>query len=489
MNLSPSSHISVSDFAYQHRYIILVIVLIDSIMASLDSSMVNIALPTITTVFHSTLADSQWVVTAYLITMTSLFIICGKLSEFLGVCKLFTIGSVVFTLSSLCCGLSEDLNQLILFRIVQGLGSSMVAGISSVIIFRVFPSGEIGRALGFSGSIFSIFSLVGPAFGGIINDVLGWKYIFFVNVPIGIVLFIANLKFLKIPEKITQDPYFDWIGAVSLSSLIILFFVIFGAVQSGTHDSYFIFLSIGSFLLSIAIFLFHESRCKKPLIDLMIFKNGRYMVPVVSSLLLGISNFSLITLIPFYFEGVTGMNSFEIGIILMITPIVQIFASSTTGWIIDRYNWRYLAGSGLLIVSLTSLCTGYAFVAINIGLILILMVFRSIGVSFFQSQKSIDVMNALPKEQMALASSVSTTAGCLGSACGVTLAAMLMTGVLHSAGYFGPILQANLGLLTWASAVVVIITGVLCIPGACASYILKRRPVYEEKVPYQDNGS
>lgn len=140
--------------------------------------MVNIALPAITTTFHSTLADSQWVVSAYLITMTSLFIICGKLSEFFGVCRLFTISSVIFTLGSLCCGLSSDLNQLIFFRIVQALGSSMVAGISSVIIFRVFPSDEIGRVLGYSGSIFSVCSLCGPALGGVINDLLGWKYIF-----------------------------------------------------------------------------------------------------------------------------------------------------------------------------------------------------------------------------------------------------------------------------------------------------------------------
>lgn len=205
------------------------------------------------------------------------------------------------------------------------------------------------------------------------------------------------------------------------------------------------------------------------------------MVPVVSSLLLGISNFSLITMIPFYFEGVVGMNSMGIGLILMITPVVQVFVSSATGWIIDRYHWRYLSSFGLFLVVLTSFCTGYAFYKVQIGLILCLLVFRSIGVSLFQSQKSIDVMNALPKEQMALVSSVSTTAGCLGCVCGVTFAAMLMTGVLQSTGYAGPILQADAGLLSWASAIVVIMTGGLCIPGAFASYVLKRHQSPGEK--------
>ncbi|WP_319579819.1 MFS transporter [uncultured Methanospirillum sp.] len=481
MNISPPSHATISDFAYQHRYIILAIVLIDSIMASLDSSMVNIVLPTITTVFHSSLADSQWVITAYLITMTSLFIICGKLSEFFGVCRLFTLGSVIFTLSSLCCGLSADLNQLIFYRVLQGLGSSMVAGISSVIIFRVFPSHEIGRALGFSGSLFSICSLCGPALGGAMNDWFGWRYIFFVNVPLGIVLFLANLKYLKIPETISQDRYFDWIGSMSLSSLIILFFVIFGQVQQDIHNVIQISIPCGAFLVSIGIFLFHESRCSRPLFDLAIFRNGRYMVPVTNSMLLGISNFSLITLMPFYFEGVMGLSSFEIGMTLIVSPVVQIFASSATGWIIDRYHWKYQACSGLLIVSLASLLTGYALITVNLGFILLLMIVRSIGASLFQGQKSIDVMNALPKEQMALASSVSTTAGCLGSTCGVTIAALLMTVVLHGAGYFGPILQADAGLLSWAGAVAVVITGALCIPGAYASYALNRNLNHIEK--------
>ncbi len=244
---------------------------------------------------------------------------------------MFTLGSVIFTISSLCCGLSVDLYELILFRILQGFGSSMVAGISSVIIFRVFPSHEIGRALGFSGSLFSICSLCGPALGGAINDVFDWRCIFFVNVPLGAVLLLANLKYLKIPENITQDRYFDWVGAVSISSSIILFFVVFGQVQQEIHDPILVVFSGVAFLVSILIFLFHESRCDRPLFDLAIFRNGRYMVPVTNSMLLAISNFSLITLIPFYFEGVMGLSSLEIGMILMVSPVVQIFALSVTG--------------------------------------------------------------------------------------------------------------------------------------------------------------
>lgn len=472
MNTSPPYQTPLHDFAYTHRYIILFMVLIDSIMANLDSSMVNIALLTITTVFHATLADSQWVITGYLLIMTSLFIIFGKISEIVGVCRLFIIGSVIFTLSSLGCGLSSDMHQLIFFRVLQGIGSSMVAGISTVIIFRVFPSNEIGRALGYSGSIFSVCAMCGPALGGIINDLWGWQYIFFINVPLGIILFIGNLKYLKIPEDISHKFDLDWIGAATLIGLITFLFLASGEISSSLQITLRAALYGGIFIVSGAIFLLYESRCSRPLLNLSIFRKRRYTIPVFNSLLLGIANFSFLTLMPFYFEGVMGLSSFEIGIILMINPIVQIFASGSTGWVIDQYHWRYLSGFGLLIVSVSGFFMGYALIALNFILILVMMILRSIGASLFQGQKNIDVMNALPREQAATASSVSTTAGCLGASLGVTLASLLITLELTSAGYHGPILSADINLLSQSVGWVIIFGGALCAVGSLASIIL-----------------
>ena len=291
MKLSPPPETSISDFAYRHRYIILGIVIIDSIMASLDSSMVNITLPTITTAYHTSLADSQWVITAYLLTMTCLFIPCGKLSDSLGVCRLFMAGSILFTLSSLGCGMSGDLNQLIFFRVLQGIGSSMVAGISTVIIFRVFPSHEIGRALGYSGSIFSVCAMFGPALGGMINDFWGWQLVFFINVPIGIILFFCNLKYLKISENYCATPDIDWVGTVTLICTIAFIFLACGEIGSSLSYTPRVTLYAGIALLSGITFLFQEFRCKHPLLDLSIFQNAAYTIPVGSSLLLGIAKF------------------------------------------------------------------------------------------------------------------------------------------------------------------------------------------------------
>jgi len=471
MVLLPPNHLPITDFAYNHRFAILGIVLMDSIMANLDSSMVNIVLPTITTAFDADLSDTQWVITAYLLSMTCLFIICGKLSEFTGVCRLFTAGSVLFTLSSLACGLSADLNQLIIFRVLQGIGSSMIAGISIVIIFRAFPTAEIGRALGYSGSIVSICAMAGPALGGIINDLWGWQYIFFVNVPIGIILFFCNLKYLKIPESYSSSPDIDWTGALTLVLAVVFFSLCCEEIGSSLQITFRALLYGGIFVISGLVFIAWEKRCVHPLLDLSIFKNSRYTIPVFSNFLLTASNYSIITLMPFYFEGVMGMSSLEIGIVFMINSVVQIFASSTTGWIIDRYSWKYLSGFGLFIVFGAAFFMGYALIAINFALILTMFILRIIGASIFLGQKNIEVMNALPMEKAATASSVATTASSLGASLGVSIASFMVTILINQAGYHGPILSAEPDLLSGSIGLVVILTAVICLIAGSASII------------------
>ena len=155
----------------------------------------------------------------------------------------------------------------------------------------------------------------------------------------------------------------------------------------------------------------------------------------------------------------------------MITPIVQIFASGIIGWVIDRYHWKYLAGIGLMAVTVSGFFIGYAMIVMNLTVIVVMMILRSIGASIFQGQKNIDVMTALPTDKAVIASSVSTTAGCLGASLGVSFASVLITLELNSAGYHGPILSAGLNLLSGSIGSVMVLTGALCAIGGCASII------------------
>ncbi len=200
----------VQDSVYRNRYIILAIILIGTFMAMLDATMMSIALPTMTVHFKVDLTQSQWTITGYLLAMTGLFIFFGKVSEYTGKAKLFMAGWAIFGLSSLACGLAPGLNELIVFRVVQGIGASMVACISAAMIYLVFPPQERGKALGLVGVVFGGAALVGPGLGGFIVDNLGWQYIFFINVPLCVVLLALAMKYLKVPEATTKR--LEWTG-------------------------------------------------------------------------------------------------------------------------------------------------------------------------------------------------------------------------------------------------------------------------------------
>ena len=210
------------------RYIILLIVLVGVMMAVIDGIVVSIALPTITAYFNVDVSLSQWTITAYLLTMTGLLLVFGKLSERYGKVKLFIIGFSIFTLSSLACGFSTSLPMLIAFRIAQGFGAAMSTSISGAILFQAFPMSERGKAMGFLGSAIAVGSIAGPVLGGIIVDTLGWKYIFLINVPIGIVLIALSLKYLKVKEPAPKKLDMDWIGSALLVTFMVSLMLFLG---------------------------------------------------------------------------------------------------------------------------------------------------------------------------------------------------------------------------------------------------------------------
>ncbi|MFA5331454.1 MAG: MFS transporter [Methanoregula sp.] len=457
-------------FAHRHRFAILAIVMIDSIMATLDGSMVTIALPSISAGYGATLSDTQWVLTAYLIAMTCLFIFFGRMSERTGTAILFTIGSIIFTASSLACGLVGDLHQLVLFRITQGIGSSMIAGIGTVILFRVFPPNELGRVLGYSGSVVSFCGFVGPGLGGFISDTIGWQAIFFVNVPIGIFLFLCNIRYLRVPDPVATGRNTDWIGAATLCVSCATLMLMFGDLAAHGAVTTAAALYGTVFLLSLAGFLARELSCADPLLDLSIFRNSRYVLLIVCALLCTVASFMISTLVPFYLEGALSLSAFQAGLILMVNPVVMVAASGATGWIIDRYRWKYFAGTGLAVSAVATFFLGYAFFALNLIVILAMLVLWGIGMLAFNMQNRIDILKSLPYEKAAVATSLSTTTRTFGASLGVMAGSTLLTLLLGSwYGYTGPVLAAGPANLADAAGIVVIAGGVLFVVAAFLS--------------------
>ncbi|MFB3766122.1 MAG: DHA2 family efflux MFS transporter permease subunit [Methanotrichaceae archaeon] len=449
------------------RHIIMILVLIGVLMAVVDGSVVSIALPTITGYFNVSIAQSQWVMTSYLVTLTSLLLIFGKVAEYTGKGRLFFLGVIFFTFSSLACGLSSSLWMLILFRVAQATGAAMMFSISAAIIFQSAPRGEQGRAMSYIGSTVAIGSIIGPTLGGIIVDLLGWKYIFLINVPIGIAQLVLLARYMKIEDKRSSELKIDWVGAVMLVAFIVSLMALLGELSASFAIQPAVIMLALIFVISLAAFIVNESRQEMPLLDLSVFRYKMFVLPSISMVLFFVANLMISVLGPFYFEGVMGYTASQVGAIYLIVPAIMVIGAPITGWIYDKRQFRYLAAVGLTILASSMIMLGYLASSTAQDTRLMLLSFATMGIGgvLFQSPNNTEIMRALPMAKINIASSFTATARNLGMALGVSLSGVLVSLQLSQAGYYGTITEAGPELLSSTISRVIIIAGMLCVVG------------------------
>ena len=467
-----------------HKYIIAATVFIGVFMFVLDGSVVSIALPTITRTFSIDVDQSEWVITAYLLTLTSLFLIFGKASECTGKKMMFLSGFVLFILGSFLCGLSTSLNTLVFFRVVQAIGAAMAFSISFAIIFLVFPEEERGRAMGYIGSTVAIAGIAGPVLGGFIVSSLGWEYIFFLNVPPGLLLLILTWKFLP-SDKADTDPLdassskekaskkaqkkMDFLGAAALIICTTALMVLVNHLPTTRDDPTFTVSCTLIFLASLAVLIRTESRQEDPILNLSIFNNRLFVLPCMTMLIYFTAEYILVVLGPFYFEGVMGFTPAQVGTILLIIPAITILGAPFFGWMYDKHYWRYYAATGMAVMAASLLLISFAFRTKDLDLVLLYFIPLGIGYAIFQSPNTTEIMIALPEEMIGISSSFTGAVRNLGMGLGVSFGSLLVSIQLDMAGYSGSITGASPELLSISISNGILIAGLLCILGMLIS--------------------
>ncbi len=254
---------------YSRRWLILASTGMGVFLATIDASIVNVALPTLVRAFDTRFAVIQWIPLAYMLTIATLILSMGRLGDLKGKKKIYLTGMTVFTLGSVFCGLSQTVYMLIFFRIFQAVGAAMMASLGTAIVTEAFPASERGKALGTIGGIVSIGIIAGPALGGILVDALSWHWIFFVNVPVGAVgLWMVN-RYMP-DKKSTILQRFDFLGAGLLFLSVTTFLTALTLGQTrGFKDVTIITLFI-IWVVSFLVFLQTELRVKHPMIDLQL---------------------------------------------------------------------------------------------------------------------------------------------------------------------------------------------------------------------------
>lgn len=409
----------------KNRWWILVSVAMFTFMSTLDASIVNIALPTISKDMNVPMNQSEWIVSIYLMIVCACLLLFGKIGDSFGKIKVYRIGTVVFTIGSLLCGFNHSLGFLLFARIVQGIGSSMTMAASSGIITEVFPFKERGRALGSIGAFVSLGAIAGPGIGGLILSQFSWSYIFWINVPVGIITILIGEKFL--PKDITKSgKKVDMLG-FSLFAVFIMTF--FGGIFIGQEIGFDAILSMVLFifaLLSFIIFINVEKRVSYPLITFSIFKNNVFTMSLITAVLIFSSNFFVNVVIPFYLQNARGLPASKAGLLMMVFPLLMVVGSPISGFLTDKIGTKLLTFSGLILLSLSSLMYMFLNQGTPLWFYILATGIMGLGNALFQSPNNTTVMSSVSKEDLGVAGSMNSFARNLGMVLGIALATTIL---------------------------------------------------------------
>jgi EmrB/QacA subfamily drug resistance transporter len=409
---------------YSRKWYVMAAVAMGIFLASIDGSIVNVALPTLVKEFRTDFAIVQWVVLAYLLTLTALLLSIGRLADMFGKKPIYLLGFLVFTIGSVLCVLAPGIYWLVGFRILQAIGATMILALGMAIVTEAFPREERGRALGITGTIVSIGIIIGPAVGGLILDLLSWHWIFLVNLPIGILGILLVVRYVPAIRP-PGGQRFDFAGAgLLLVGLLAFLFALTIGQQVGFLDRTVLALFILAIII-FASFIAVEFRISQPMIDLRVFRNSQLTINLATGFITFIAIAGATLLMPFYLENLLGYDTRMVGILMAIVPIVAGIVAPISGNLSDRFGTRPISVLGLSILmigyyllsrlDLSTSARGYILLFLPIGL----------GMGIFQSPNNSAVMGTATRDRLGIVSGMLAVTRTLGQTVGIAMVGAL----------------------------------------------------------------
>lgn len=411
------------------KWTVLGIVAVGVFMATLDASIVNISLPKISSAFQVPLNGTvEWVIISYLIVIASSLLTLGRLTDMVGRKLLWVLGMSIFTASSALCGTASSILLLVVFRAIQGVGGAMIMAISPAMITSAFPSNERGRALGLNAVVVAAGTSAGPTIGGIITQAFSWRWIFYVNVPIGIIGIILTLRLLTEPMRLKSgDQRFDPVGAMLLSvGLTCLMLAMSFGQELGWHSGVIVGLFAAAVLL-LAVFVINENHVAHPIVDLSLLSNRLFSAAIVSSFLSFLALFAVVFLMPFYLEELLSYPPRHAGLLLTAVPLTISLVAPMSGWLSDLFGSRILSSLGLAIGSVGLYFLSNLRPPLSAFDIVWPLVVTGFGQALFQSPNNNAIMGSVPRHRLGIASGFLATVRVLGQGFSVALAGAIFT--------------------------------------------------------------
>jgi EmrB/QacA subfamily drug resistance transporter len=409
-----------------NRRIVLIIAGVSSFLVPFMGSSINIALPTIGSEFKMGAVLLSWVPTSYLLASAIFLLPFGRMGDIYGRKKIFLSGMMVYTFGALISALSISGLMLIACRLIQGIGSAMTFGTSVAILTSVYPREERGRALGIiSASVYTGLSL-GPFLGGFLTQHVGWRSLFYLNVPIGLIIVILVLWRLREEWAEAKGDRIDLPGSMLYAAMLISVMYGLSRLPAGVG---FVFLTAGG--IGALIFFFVEVRTSSPLLDVRIFKsNPVFTFSISATLIHYCSTFAVFFLLSLYLQYIKGFSAQSAGMILICQPIIMALFSPLSGRLSDRIEPRVLASIGMAcsclgtyLLSFIGEHTGLTYIVIN-------LIILGFGFAFFSSPNTNAVMSSVERRYFGLASGTLGTIRLIGQMLSMGMAMMILSIVI-----------------------------------------------------------
>lgn len=403
-----------------YKWWVFATVAIGTFMTVVDHGSVIIALPEIESHFSTDLPTVQWIILGYALAISVLLLPMGRLGDLVGRKQVYIGGLVIFVLAAALAGTSPSLNLLIGAKVLQGVGSAMIQGNGMATIISVFSGEERGKALGFHLSVVGTGAIAGPALGGILVSALGWRSVFFVNVPIGLITIAVSLLVLaggtanRSPRESSSldRPSFDWGGALLSAFALLALLLVVGNLNRMGWDSPAILIGALTGVSSLGVFIWWELRSAAPMLDLRLFRRKLVALGIAAGWIAFLGTSAARFMMPFYLQRVLEYSPRDIGLLMIPPALCMVIVGPVTGQLSDRFGWRPFTFSGLALsaVAWFVLATRLSETS-SVALVIAMLMLQSTGTALFNSPNNSSIMSAVERSSYGVMSSL-TQLGC-----------------------------------------------------------------------------
>ncbi len=390
-------------------------------MIMLDNTVVNVAVPSIQRDLGVGLSELQWIVTGYALSFAALMMSGGKLADLFGRRRIFVIGIVIFTVSSLFCGLADSGESLIGWRIVQGVGAALMNPATLAIISATFPPRQRGMAIGIWAGVAALALAIGPLVGGLLTEHLSWSWVFLVNVPVGVLGVAASYLLIDESRDTSEEQRLDLAGLVT--SGLGLFALTYGLIEANTYG-WSSGRIVGSFVAAgvlLGSFVALELRQRVPMLDLTLFKNGTFAGANVVILMVGLAMFGVFFFVSLYMQNILGFSAVQAGAAFLPMTVLIILVAPIAGKLSDRIGSRWLMTGGMTLIGIQLLYYSTLGTNANFWDLLPALLIGGVGMSLTMTPSAAAIIGSVPVDKSGVGSAVMNSMRQVGGSIGVAL--------------------------------------------------------------------